>query len=117
VLTELHEGLVGSPLQGVVEVITGGRGEPGRHARVRRVSRDIHVDLTASTPELTVWATMVRGSPCVAETVKHVPEQGRKAGTVQPIATEPSIGLEGGIGVVVHLSRTRKKQIIISSTE
>jgi hypothetical protein len=116
-LTELHEGLVGSPLQGAIEVITGGRGEPGRHAQVRRVSRDIHVDLTTSTPELTVRVTTVRGSPCVAKTVKHVLEQGQEAGTVQPIATVPSVGLEGGIGVVVHLSTTRKKQIIISSTE
>jgi hypothetical protein len=73
-LTELCEGLVGSPLQCVVEVITSDRGEPGRHARVRRVSRDIQVDLTASMPELTVGVTMVRGSPRVAKIVKHVLE-------------------------------------------
>jgi hypothetical protein len=36
---------------------------------------------------------------------------------VQPITTEPSIGLEGGVGVVVHLSKIRKKQINISSIE
>jgi hypothetical protein len=54
VLTELREGLVGSPPQGVVEVVASGRGEPGRHARVGRVSWDVHVDLVASTPELTV---------------------------------------------------------------
>jgi hypothetical protein len=74
------------------------------------VSRDLHVDLTASTTELTVRATMVHGSLCVAETVKHVPEQGRKAEMVQLVAMEPSVGPEGGVGVVVHLSTTRKKE-------
>jgi hypothetical protein len=108
---------VGSPLQGVVEVFVGGHGELGHHARVRRVSQDIHMDLTTSTSELTIWAITVRRSPRVAKTVKHVPKQGRKAQTVQPITTEPSVGLEGGVGVVIHLSNTRKKQIIISSTE
>jgi hypothetical protein len=117
VLTELREGLVGSPLQGVVEVITGGCGEPGHHARVRRVSRDVHVDLTASTPELMVWTTMVRGSPRVTKTVDHITEQGRKARMVQPVTMEPSVGPEGGIGVGVHLSKIRKKRITISSTE
>jgi hypothetical protein len=53
-LTKLREGLVGSPLQGDIEVVAGGRGEPGRHAWVRRVSWDVHVDLAASTPKLTV---------------------------------------------------------------
>jgi hypothetical protein len=94
---------VGSPLHGVIEVITGGRGEPGCHARVRRVSRDVHVDLAASTPELMVRVITVRGSPRVAKMVKHVPEQGRKAQTVQPITTEPFVSPEGGVGVVVHL--------------
>jgi hypothetical protein len=108
-LTEFYEGLVGSPLQSIVEVIAGGRGEPGRHARVRGVSRDAHVDLTASMPELMVRTATVCGSPRVAEMVEHVPEQSQKAGTVQPITTEPSIDLEGGIGVVIHLSKTRKK--------
>jgi hypothetical protein len=116
-LTELRESLVGSPLQGVVEGITGGRGEPGRHARVRRVSWDVHVDLTTSTLELMVRATTVRGSPRVAEMVKDVPEQGRKVGTVQPVTTEPSAGPVGGVGVVIHLSTIRKKRIIISSTK
>jgi hypothetical protein len=32
-LKEHREGLVGSPLQGVIEVVAGGRGEPSRHAR------------------------------------------------------------------------------------
>jgi hypothetical protein len=40
-----------------------------------------------------------------------------KTGVVQPVATEPSIGSEGGIGVVIHLSKTRKKRINISSIE
>jgi hypothetical protein len=116
-LTELYEGLVGSPLHGVVEVVAGGRGEPGHHAQVKRVSRDIHMDRKESMPELTVRATTVCGSPLVAETVKHIPEQGRKAGMVQPIATEPSVGPKGGVGVVIHLSTTRKKRTIISSIE
>jgi hypothetical protein len=41
--------------------------------------------------------------------VKHDPEQGREAETVQPITTEPSVGPEGGVGIVIHLSTTRKK--------
>jgi hypothetical protein len=109
-LIELREGLVGNPLQGVIEVVAGGRGEPGCHARVRRVGRDVHVDLAASTPELTVWAAMVCGSLCVTKTVEHVPEQGRKVETVQPVTTEPSVGPEGGVGVVVHLLKTRKNE-------
>jgi hypothetical protein len=109
VLTELCEALVGSPLQGVIEVIASGRGEPSCHARVRRVSRDVHVDLAASMPELTVRATMVHESRRVAEMVKHVPEQGQKARTVQPVTMEPPVDPEGGVGVVVHLSTTRKK--------
>jgi hypothetical protein len=32
VLTELREGLVGSPLHGVVKVVAGGYDEPGSHA-------------------------------------------------------------------------------------
>jgi hypothetical protein len=73
-LIELCEGLVGSPLQSVIEIVAGGRGESDRHARVGGVSRDVHVDLTASMPELMIRAATVRGSPRVAETVKHVPE-------------------------------------------
>jgi hypothetical protein len=75
------------------------------------------MDLKASMPELLVRATAVRGNPLVVKTVKHIPEQGRKAGTVQPIVTEPSVGLEGGVGVVIHLSTTRKKRTIISPIE
>jgi hypothetical protein len=73
-LTELCESLVGSPLQSVVEVIVGGRGEPCRHAWVGGVSRDVYVDLAASMLELMVRAATVHGSPRVAETVKHIPE-------------------------------------------
>jgi hypothetical protein len=62
------------------------------------------VDLTASTSKLTV-----HGSLRVAKTVEHVPEQSRKAGTVQPIAMKPSVGPEGDVGVVIHLLKTRKK--------
>jgi hypothetical protein len=82
-LREFHEGLVGSPLQSVVKVIIGSCGEPGLHAWVRGVSRDVHVDLTTSTLELTVQAAMVRGNPCVVEMVEHVLEQSCKAATVQ----------------------------------
>jgi hypothetical protein len=49
--------------------------------------------------------------------VEHVPEQSRKAEMVQPIATKPSIGPKGGVGVVIHLSEIRKKQINTSSIE
>jgi hypothetical protein len=52
---------------------------------------------------------MVRGNPRVAKEVQHIPEQGGKTGAVQPITTEPSIRSEGGVGVVVHLSKTREK--------
>jgi hypothetical protein len=81
------------------------------------VSRDVHVDLAASTPELMVRAATVRGSPRVAETVQHVSKQGQKAGMVQPVAPKPSIGPEGGIGAVIHLSETREIQINILSIE
>jgi hypothetical protein len=37
-LTEVREGLVGSPLQSVVEVITPSRGKPSHHGRVGGVS-------------------------------------------------------------------------------
>jgi hypothetical protein len=67
------------------------------------------VDLTASKPELTVQAATVRGSPRVAKAVQHVPKQGGEARTVQPIATKSSVGSECGIGVVVHLSKTKEK--------
>jgi hypothetical protein len=68
-LIKLRDGLVGSPLQSVVEVIARSRGELGRHARVEGVSRDVHVDLAKSMPELMVRAVTVRGSPSVAEMV------------------------------------------------
>jgi hypothetical protein len=55
------------------------------------------------------------GGPRVAKAVQHVPEEGGKTGAVQPVTTELSVGSEGGIGVVVHLSKTREKQINISS--
>jgi hypothetical protein len=109
VLTELREGLVGSPLQIVVDVVTPSRGEPNHHARIRGVGRDVYVDLAASTPELTVWATTENGSPRVAKAVQQILKQGGKAEAVQPIAMEPSVGSEGGVGVVIHLSKERKK--------
>jgi hypothetical protein len=34
---------------------------------------------------------------------------------VQPITTKPSVSSEGGVGVVVHLSKIGEKQINISS--
>jgi hypothetical protein len=42
--------------------------------------------------------------------VKHILEQGRKAGTVQPITTEPSVGPEGGVRVVIHLSQQGRNE-------
>jgi hypothetical protein len=117
-LTELSEGPVGSPLQGDTEVISCGRHEPSRQARVRGVSRDVHVDVIASMSKLTVQASTVGGSPRVAKAVQHVPEQGRKAGTVQPIAMEPTVGSNGDVGVVIHPSVKKKdKWINISSIE
>jgi hypothetical protein len=65
---------VGSPLQSVVEVITPSRGEPSCHGRVGGVSRNVHMDLAAPKPELTVRTTTVRGEPRVTEAVQHVPE-------------------------------------------
>jgi hypothetical protein len=80
VLTELHEGLVGSPLQSVIEVITPSHGKPSRHGRVDGVSRNVHMDLEVPQPELVVWAATVHGKSRAAETVQHVPEQGGKPG-------------------------------------
>jgi hypothetical protein len=108
-LTELLEGLVGSPLQSVVEAVTPSRGKSSRHGWVGGVSQNVHMDLTAPQPELMVRTAMVRGKPCVAEAVQHVPEQGGKRGAVQPITMEPSVGSKGGVGVVIHLSKIRKK--------
>jgi hypothetical protein len=105
-LTELHEDLVCSPLQSVV---ADSCGTPSHHGQIRGVSRDVHMDLATSTPKLTVWVTTVCRSPRVAKVVQHVPEQGGKTGAVQPVATELSVGSQGGIGVVVHLFKTRKK--------
>jgi hypothetical protein len=75
------------------------------------------MDLIAPKPELTVWAAMVREGPHVAKTVQHIPEQRGKTGAVQPVTTEPFVGSEGSVGVVVHLSKTREKRINISSIE
>jgi hypothetical protein len=49
-LTELREGLVGSPVRSVIEVITPSRGEPSRHGQVSGVSRDVHMDLAVPQP-------------------------------------------------------------------
>jgi hypothetical protein len=67
------------------------------------------VDLAAPKPEQTVQATTVYRSPRVANAVQHVLEQGGKIRAMQPVATEPFAGSEGGVGVVVHLSKTREK--------
>jgi hypothetical protein len=108
-LTELREGLVGSPLQCVIEVVTPSRCKPSRHGRVGGVSRNVHMDLAAPQPELMVWMATIRGEPHIAEAVQHVPKQGGKLGAVQPITAEPSIGSKGSIGVVIHLSEIREK--------
>jgi hypothetical protein len=116
-LTKLREGLVGNPLQSVIEVIPSSRGKPSRHGRVGGVSQNVHMDLIAPQLELTIRTATVRGKPRVAEAVQHVPEQGGKPGAVQPITMEPSIGSKGGLGVVIHLSKIREKRINISSIE
>jgi hypothetical protein len=116
-LTELRGGLVGSPFQSVVEVVTLSRGKPSHHGRVGGVSRNVHMDLAAPQPELMVWAATVYEEPRVAKVVQHILEQGGKPRVVQPVTTEPSVGSKGGSGVVIHLSKTREKQINTSSTE
>jgi hypothetical protein len=67
------------------------------------------MDLAVPKPELPVWATTVHGGPHVANAAQHVLEKGGKTRVVQPITTEPSVGSEGGVGVVIHLSKTREK--------
>jgi hypothetical protein len=116
-LTKLREDLAGSPLQSVIEFITPSRGKLSRPGQVGGVSRNVHMDLAVPQPKLTVRTAMVHGEPRVAEAVQHVPEQGGKPGAVQPVISEPSVGSKGGIGVVIHLSKTREKQINISSIE
>jgi hypothetical protein len=74
VLTKLCEGLVGSPLQSVIEVVTPSHGKPSHHGRVGRVCWNVHMDLVAPQPELTVWVAMVHGKTLIAEAVQHVPE-------------------------------------------
>jgi hypothetical protein len=64
-----------------------------------------------------VWVATVCRNSHVAKAVQYVPEQGGKTGVVQPITTEPSISSECVVGVVVHLSKTRKKRINISTIE
>jgi hypothetical protein len=54
VLTKLREGLVGSPLQSVIEVITPSPGKPSRHGRGGGVSQNVHVDLAVPQPKLTI---------------------------------------------------------------
>jgi hypothetical protein len=49
-LTELCEGLVGSPLQSVIEVVTLSHGKSSRHGRFGGVSRNVHMDLAAPQP-------------------------------------------------------------------
>jgi hypothetical protein len=73
------------------------------------VSWNVHMDLVAPQPELMVQTTTVCRNPHVAKAVQHIPEQGGKTGVVQPITTEPSVSSEGGVGVVVHLLKTREK--------
>jgi hypothetical protein len=58
-LTKLCEGLVGSPLQSVIEVVISSRGKLSRHSRVSGVSRNVHMDLAAPEPKLTVRIAMV----------------------------------------------------------
>jgi hypothetical protein len=57
-LTELCEGLVGSPLQS--------RGKSSHYGQVGGVSWDVHVDLAAPQPELMVRVAVICGKPHVA---------------------------------------------------
>jgi hypothetical protein len=75
------------------------------------------MDLATPQPELMVQMTTVCGNPRVVKAVQHVPEQGGKTGAVQPIIMEPFVDSEGGVGVVILLSKIREKQINISSIE
>jgi hypothetical protein len=77
------------------------------------------MDLAAPQPKLMVWMATVRGEPCVAEAVQHVPEQGGKPGAVQTVTTESSVGSKGGVGVVIHLLKTMEEmnQHFIHRTE
>jgi hypothetical protein len=112
-LTELCEGLVGSPFQSVIEVVSLSRGKSSRHGRVGGVSWNVHMDLVVPQIELTVRVATVRGKPRVNKVVQHVPEYDGKLRVVQPITTEPSVGSKGGVGVVIYLSKTREKRINI----
>jgi hypothetical protein len=73
-LIELCEGLVGSPLQSVIEVITPSRGKPSRYSRLSGVSRNVQMDLAVPQLKLTVRASIVCGNPRVAKAVQHVSE-------------------------------------------
>jgi hypothetical protein len=79
------------------------------------MSQNVHMDLPAPQPKLMVRAATVREKTRVAEAVQHISEQGGKPGVVQPITTEPSVSSKGGIGIVIHVSKTREKRINISS--
>jgi hypothetical protein len=68
------------------------------------------MDLAVPQPELMVRTATIRGEPHVVEAVQHVPEQGGKPRAVQPVTMEPSIGSKGGVGVVIHLSKTRENE-------
>jgi hypothetical protein len=63
-------------------------------------------------PERTVPAATVCRNPCVAKAVQHVPEQGRNTGAVQLVTTESSVSSESDVGVVIHLSKTRRNESI-----
>jgi hypothetical protein len=78
VLTELREGLVGSPLQSVIEVVASSRGKPSHHSRVSGVSQNVHMVLAMPQSKLTMWTTTVCGNPCVAKAVQHISEKGGK---------------------------------------
>jgi hypothetical protein len=108
-LTELREGLVGCPLQNVIEVVTASHGKPSHHGQVGGVSQNVHMDLAAPLPELMVWATAIRGKPRVAEAVQHVLKQGGKPRMVQPVTTEQSVSSKDGVGVVIHLLEIQEK--------
>jgi hypothetical protein len=75
------------------------------------------MDLAAPQPDPMVQVGMVHGKTHVAKVVQHIPKQGGKPRAVQPITMESSVSFKGGVGVVIHLSKTREKRINISSIE
>jgi hypothetical protein len=83
-LIELREGLVGSPLQSVIEVITLSHGKPSHHGWVGGVSWNVHMDPAAPQPELMVRVATVHRKSCVAKSVQHARSKVGNPGRCNP---------------------------------